>query len=180
MKFRDVLIALHLFKQKFSSYLANNLATTAEGKALDARQGKILDDKVEAINSNLGSLSFAKGTDGKWGYKVAGADPVIPFKSYEKIAFSVSGQRTFDIESLFPSNYNNFTSNNFIISATQSAGTSQSYQTNGNSVRIDVTKTFSGYVLTTNLSVWSAGTDTLGNSHAAALSPLYDVYVLLT
>ena len=37
---------------------------------------------VSAINSNLGKLSFAQSTDGKWGYKVAGADPVIPFSSY--------------------------------------------------------------------------------------------------
>jgi len=38
---------------------------------------------VKELNSNLGSLSFAQSTDGKWGYKVAGADPVIPFKTYE-------------------------------------------------------------------------------------------------
>ena len=37
---------------------------------------------VSAINSNLGTLSFVKSTDGKWGYKVAGADPVIPFNNF--------------------------------------------------------------------------------------------------
>lgn len=35
---------------------------------------------VSTINSNLNGLTFAKGADGKWGYKIAGADPVIPFK----------------------------------------------------------------------------------------------------
>ncbi len=36
-----------------NSNIANNLVTTAEGLVLDARQGKVLDDKVTAINSNL-------------------------------------------------------------------------------------------------------------------------------
>jgi hypothetical protein len=29
----------------------------------------------------MNGLEFAQGTDGKWGYKVAGADPVIPFNN---------------------------------------------------------------------------------------------------
>lgn len=33
------------------------------------------------LNSNLGDLAFAQDAYGKWGYKVGGADPVIPFKS---------------------------------------------------------------------------------------------------
>ena len=37
--------------------------------------------EIKALNTNLGGLSFAKDADGKWGYKVAGADPVIPFSS---------------------------------------------------------------------------------------------------
>lgn len=40
---------------------------------------------VSAINSNLGTLSFVKNADGKWGYKVAGADPVIPFSSVDRV-----------------------------------------------------------------------------------------------
>ncbi len=39
-----------------NSNIANNLVTTAEGLVLDARQGKVLDDKVTAINSNLAKL----------------------------------------------------------------------------------------------------------------------------
>ena len=67
---------------------------------------------VSAINSNLGGLSFVKDADGKWGYKVAGADPVIPFKGYEKIASSVSGS-SINV-SAYPG-YQNFTTDNFIV-----------------------------------------------------------------
>ena len=35
---------------------------------------------LSLIIKSLGTLSFAKDANGKWGYKVAGADPVIPFK----------------------------------------------------------------------------------------------------
>lgn len=36
--------------------LANNLITTSEGLALDARQGKVLNDSITAINNNLAQL----------------------------------------------------------------------------------------------------------------------------
>lgn len=46
--------------------LANNLITTNEGLALDARQGKVLKDEVDTINNNLAGLKvikvFAGGT----------------------------------------------------------------------------------------------------------------------
>ena len=32
-----------------------------------------------ALSENLGDLTFAQDADGNWGYKVGGADPVIPF-----------------------------------------------------------------------------------------------------
>lgn len=38
--------------------ISNNLTTTAEGYALDARQGKVLQDEVNQINSNLGNVQF--------------------------------------------------------------------------------------------------------------------------
>ena len=67
---------------KAKSYdLANNLVTTAEGSCLDARQGKVLGDEVAVLNSNLNTLSFDKDSDGNWGYKVDGADPVVPFSN---------------------------------------------------------------------------------------------------
>ena len=36
--------------------------------------------EIKALNTNLNGLAFAKNAGGEWGYKVAGADPVIPFK----------------------------------------------------------------------------------------------------
>ena len=61
--------------------LANNCTTTVEGFALDARQGKELMDRVNELNRDLGGLSFGQDADGSWGYRIGGADPVIPFKS---------------------------------------------------------------------------------------------------
>lgn len=39
---------------------------------------KILSEARE-LTENLGDLTFAQDADGNWGYKVGGADPVIPF-----------------------------------------------------------------------------------------------------
>ena len=65
--------------------IANNLTTTASGKVLDARQGKVLQNSISAINSQLssGNIKFQFGvtSDGKYGYKKAGADTVYPFSS---------------------------------------------------------------------------------------------------
>lgn len=61
--------------------LANNCTTTVEGFALDARQGKELMDRVNELNRDLGGLEFAQDATGNWGYKIGGADPVIPFKT---------------------------------------------------------------------------------------------------
>ena len=35
--------------------------------------------KIDELTENLGDLTFAQDADGNWGYKVGGADPVIPF-----------------------------------------------------------------------------------------------------
>ena len=60
-------------------------AAIAQGATLNANSAlgttNIAGHSVSEINSNLGTLTFAQNTDGKWGYKVAGADPVIPFSS---------------------------------------------------------------------------------------------------
>lgn len=36
---------------------------------------------IDALNRNLDGLSFAQDAEGNWGYKIGGADPVIPFKT---------------------------------------------------------------------------------------------------
>ena len=60
--------------------LANNCTTTIAGFALDARQGKELMDRINELNRDLGGLSFGQDADGNWGYKIGGADTVVPFK----------------------------------------------------------------------------------------------------
>lgn len=62
--------------------LINNFLTNQEGKgAADANTVYVLNNKIEELNSSLGTLSFGQDDNGNWGYRIAGADPVIPFKS---------------------------------------------------------------------------------------------------
>lgn len=35
---------------------------------------------IDALNRDLGGLSFGQDADGNWGFKIGGADPVVPFK----------------------------------------------------------------------------------------------------
>lgn len=44
--------------------LANNLTTTTEGSALDARQGKVMNDKITELNGNIGKTIMMKGIAG--------------------------------------------------------------------------------------------------------------------
>lgn len=63
------------------SGLANNLTTTAAGYGMDARQGPVIQQKFDQINSNLanGQIQFDI-QNGKGFYKAVGADAWIPFK----------------------------------------------------------------------------------------------------
>lgn len=47
-------------KGNFLERLANNLLTTEEGFALDARQGTVLQGEIDEINSNLDNIITAK------------------------------------------------------------------------------------------------------------------------
>lgn len=63
--------------------LTNNLLATTAGTALDAAQGKVLDDKISAVNDNLQGFTpvIDENTGKMTGYKTAagGADTVFPF-----------------------------------------------------------------------------------------------------
>ena len=68
----------------------NNLLATTAGSPLDAVQGKVLNDKIDGVNS-----SFAYDDNGIYGYrrKVDGADTVIPFngnKQSKTISFTTT------------------------------------------------------------------------------------------
>ena len=57
---------------------------------------KILSEARE-LTENLGDLTFAQDADGNWGYKVGGADPVIPFGgSLKPLVFEASQSYTAD------------------------------------------------------------------------------------
>ena len=52
----------------------------------DKLKNKVPEAKaVKELNSSLGTLSFGQDDNGNWGYRIAGADPVIPFKSGIKL-----------------------------------------------------------------------------------------------
>lgn len=48
------------WQNMFDINIANNLTTTAEGLALDARQGKVLDDKIAVVNNKVLVLSLSE------------------------------------------------------------------------------------------------------------------------
>lgn len=65
----------------------NNLLATAPGNPLDAVQGKVLDDKIESVNSSLKGFEPVLDETGKiTGYKteIGGADTVFPFSGGAK------------------------------------------------------------------------------------------------
>ena len=39
-------------------------------------------EQARVLSRDLGGLSFGQDTDGNWGYKIGGADPVIPFNHF--------------------------------------------------------------------------------------------------
>lgn len=83
--------------------ITNNLLATKSGTALDAVQGKVLDDKITELNSSLTDLGGFKPvideTTGEiTGYKttIGGADTVFPFNTTGKgDVYAFSGYRTY-------------------------------------------------------------------------------------
>lgn len=61
--------------------VANNDTTEAEGFVADARIVRTHGLEIDGLSRDLGGLSFGQDADGSWGYRIGGADPVIPFKS---------------------------------------------------------------------------------------------------
>ena len=53
-----------------TSSIVNNLLTTAAGYALDARQGKALDDKISALNGRLTDTGWQNLANGRVSYRV--------------------------------------------------------------------------------------------------------------
>lgn len=101
--------------------IANNCTTTEAGSVLDARQGKVLQEEVDAINSNISGIRTYVGTDGKIHFvDGAGADTVLNFsKGYQLI--KIGSYNTYNVSTYNctgVSGYRNLTANDFIFKVT--------------------------------------------------------------
>ena len=75
-----------------------------------------IDTAIAEQNKNFGNLTFAQDADGNWGYKVGGADPVIPFKQGGvKLLTSITGDGAINITSYVTTDYKKLTVDNFIV-----------------------------------------------------------------
>lgn len=61
--------------------VADNDTTNSSDFLSTARVAYEHGQEIDALSRDLGGLAFAQDTDGNWGYKIGGADPVIPFKT---------------------------------------------------------------------------------------------------
>ena len=80
-----------------SQAVANNCTTTAAGSVLDARQGKVLMDKANQLNSELkfpdGTKFYPDIQDGEYGFNTAadrGADTFHPFKADWELVLKIT------------------------------------------------------------------------------------------
>ena len=111
------------------SGLANNLTTTAAGYGMDARQGPVIQQKFDQINSNLGGFTPIIDDTGRiTGYRTtAGADTVFPFK---KAPINLGSSNIIDVSQIYE-DYTSLTIDNFIIAVTGASG--KWSETNGSS-----------------------------------------------
>lgn len=65
--------------------VANNDTTEAEGFVADARIVRTHGLEIDGLSRDLGGLSFAQDSEGNWGYKIGGADPVVPFNNFNSL-----------------------------------------------------------------------------------------------
>lgn len=107
---------------------ANNLTTTASGFALDARQGPVIQQKFNDINSDLDGCSFERREDGAYITYTppGGADSVI--KKLGSTILYVGSGSTIDIKSILPNEYAQLSINNFL---TEITGTSVGWSKGG-------------------------------------------------
>ena len=68
---------------------SSETANSAEIAASTALTNK-MNGTINNLNRDLGGLVFAQDAEGNWGYKIGGADPVIPFRN--PVSFMIYGQ----------------------------------------------------------------------------------------
>ena len=93
---------------------ADAAKTAAENASKAATTAK---ETAEAAKTQTGGLTFAQDADGNWGYKVGGADPVIPFKKGDMnliyLGSIAAEDDSLDISNIYPG-YKNCEAQNFL------------------------------------------------------------------
>ena len=96
---------------KTTAEAAKTVAATAQTTANTAKE------TAEMAKNQTGGLTFAQDADGNWGYKVGGADPVIPFKKGDMnliyLGSIAAEDDSLDISNIYPG-YKNCEAQNFL------------------------------------------------------------------
>lgn len=59
----------------------NGITSSTTANSTDiAASANLVNTRCNELSNNLGGLSFGQNADGNWGFKIGGADPVVPFK----------------------------------------------------------------------------------------------------
>jgi len=59
----------------------NGITSSTTANSTDiAASANLVNTRCNELSNNLGGLSFAQDADGNWGFKIGGADTVVPFK----------------------------------------------------------------------------------------------------
>jgi len=60
----------------------NGITSSTTANSTDiAASANLVNTRCNELSNNMGGLTFAQDSDGNWGYRIGGADPVVPFKS---------------------------------------------------------------------------------------------------
>lgn len=85
----DVLHQMPLYRVKLEGL--NVVAVERMFKVGNVEQPEMMkeinaqNEKLEKMTTNMSGLTFGQDANGKWGYRVGGADPVIPFNTGDKL-----------------------------------------------------------------------------------------------
>lgn len=108
---------------------------------------------IDALNRDLGGLSFGQDADGNWGYKIGGADTVTPFKSgitlvgsypyTTKKGYPNNATHVFTVNATKISGYKKMTEKNFIVETLRAfSGNSGPYNPQVQWTEVSVSKSY--------------------------------------
>lgn len=60
----------------------NGITSSTTANSTDiAASANLVNTRCNELSNNMAGLTFGQDDDGNWGYRIGGADPVVPFKS---------------------------------------------------------------------------------------------------